>query len=377
MLDRATVDRLRTYEGGMDPVLSVYLAVHPGDGRGMSARLKDMLAPLRDAGQARHGWAISLRSDIEAVIGMADRIAVEAGNGVGLFRCAATGLDEQLLLPDRIRDRAVVAHRPYLAPIDAVIDYYREYLVTLLDGNRAVLYRHGIGTFEEVDTFTDEEIRKSNYGGFAGYEERRVRSHADGVRTRLHRSVLEGVKERMRVGQIEGLVAAGTHNHVDGFKRDAQDSGVLVGTFAIDPHTATLASVRAASAKVVDEHRAGLERAGVERILEMEAAGGPAVVGVRAALNAVNQRAADVLWVQPGDVTGGSQCTDCSWLTVDGRGLCPVCGEALAHVPDIYDAMAMAVRRAGGRVRNVLTETPLEEHRVAVALRFPLRVSIS
>ena len=87
--------------------------------------------------------------------------------------------------------------------------------------------------------------------------------------------------------------------------------------------------------------------------------------------------AVDTLWLQTDEMMAGSACSDCGWLTVGGRGLCPACGESLAEVPDLFDSMAMTVRQHGGTVRTILAETPLAQHHVAASLRFPLRVSIS
>jgi hypothetical protein len=39
-------------------------------------------------------------------------------------------------------------------------------------------------------------------------------------------------------------------------------------------------------------------------------------------------------------------------------------------VPDLLDAMASAVRKSGGSVQNVITETPLVTYEVGAVLRF-------
>ncbi|NNF63622.1 MAG: hypothetical protein HKN07_05120 [Acidimicrobiia bacterium] len=376
LLDTAAVEDLKTFEAGSDPVLSVYLSVRPGDSRGMAARLKDLLNPLRDAGPDDREWSMSLRSEIDAVIAMADRLGAEAGKGIALFRCSARRLDVQLAVSDRVRDRAIVDVRPYVAPIEAMLDYYRHYVVVLLDGNSAEAYRLTTDTFEPIASFVEEDVRKANYGGFGGYEEHRVRGHAEEVRSRLHREVASDAAERVRHG-ADGLIVAGTHDHIASFLNDAGTTAKIIGSFVVDPHTATPAILRANAIGVAEQHRADEDQAGVERVLDVEASGGLAVVGTRAALNAVNQRAVDTLWLQTDEMMGGSECTDCGWLTVGGRGLCPACGESLTEVPDVFDAMAMSVRQHGGTVRTILAETPLSEHHVAASLRFPLRVSIS
>lgn len=376
MLDNAVVDVLRAFDGGSDPVLSVYLVVRPGEGRGVSARLKDLLNPLRDTGPQEHEWMMSLRDDIDAVIGMADRIALEAGHGVAIFRCAARGLDMQLAVSDRVRDRAVVDVRPYLAPLEAMVEYYREYLVVLLDGTTDTLHTLTNDGLSEVASFSDEELRKPNFGGFSGYDERRNRAHAEEVKARLHRAVAVEASQRIRAG-ADGLIVAGTRDQIDRFANDVGEDVRIIGTFVIDSHTATPAILRTHATAVAERHRADEESAGVSRVLDIEASGGLAVVGTRAALNAVNQHAVDTLWLQTDDMVAGNACTDCKWLTVQGRGLCPACGEGLREIPDLFDAMAISVRQHGGAVRTILTETPLAQHQVAVSLRFPLRVSIS
>jgi peptide chain release factor subunit 1 len=52
--------------------------------------------------------------------------------------------------------------------------------------------------------------------------------------------------------------------------------------------------------------------------------------------------------------------------------LCPACGEGMREVPDLLDAMATAVRKSGGSVQNVITETPLMTYEVGAVLRYAM-----
>ena len=86
---------------------------------------------------------------------------------------------------------------------------------------------------------------------------------------------------------------------------------------------------------------------------------------------------AQSLFLQAGASMRGAACTECGWLSREsGTGDCPVCAGAMRQVPDLLDAMAQAVRSAGGAVQNILAETPLAAHQVGADLRFKVTATV-
>src|SRR5215218_4724959 len=118
VIDPAVVDRLLRFEAGDAPVLSVYLSIptDPGEIRGVEARFNSLLAPARelvDTEELSHDERESLRHDVARVVDVGTRARELLGHAVAVFACHRANLHEELVLPRRVRDRAVVDSTPY------------------------------------------------------------------------------------------------------------------------------------------------------------------------------------------------------------------------------------------------------------------------
>ncbi len=376
MIDHDQLERLRSFDSDGHPVVSVYLGVGPGLGelRSVTPRLKDLLAPVRAAAGALDREAEkAVRGDADQILGLAGRVGDQQGRGVAIFSSTGAGLLELVPLPAGVRDRAVLDTRPYLAPVEAMLAELRRACAVVLDRRRAEIYRFDGGELEAWEQLDAEELRKSNYGGFAGYEERRVRTHADEVAHRHYRDTAARLAELLRDDGFDLLVVGGQAENVDGLVTELSPelAARLAGTFPVDTHTVTPAIVAEHCRQLVEDHEAGEQAELADRVLETAKGGGLAAVGLGPVLAAVNQRAVDLLVVATDDSVAGAECASCGWLEHDGAAACPACGEAPRRVPDLVDAMASAVRAAGGGVRHLLTDTPLVADRVGALLRFP------
>lgn len=378
MLDRATVDRLRGIDTGGAPVLSVYLDVpaDPGDFRGVAARLKALLRPVRDLAEGDlldDAAARSLRNDLERVMDMADHPVAHRGASMARFLCDAAGLDERLHLPGPVRDRAVADRTPYLGPLEAMLGHYRPYCAVVIDRRTASIYRFSMGELEAWEVIGEEEVRKDNFGGFSGYAERSVRGHAEEVARRLFRATAERLAVLARDGELELLMVGGQQGNVDGLIEELPPDAArrLAGTFAVDPGTATPADIRDRCAEVARAHEDSAAAGEVEALFDAAGAGDRAVVGLDPVVRAANVRAIGRLVIDADDLVPGVACVECGWLGRSG-GLCGFCGEATLPVPDLIDRVAGQVQADGGEVRYVLGRSDLAEHRVGALLRFPV-----
>ncbi len=377
MIDHDQLERLRSFDSGGHPVVSVYLGVGSGrvEMRSLSPRLKDLLAAVKEEAAALDRDAEkAVRSDAESILGLAGRIGDQQGRGTAVFSSTAAGLLELVALPAGVRDRAVLDTRPYLAPVDAMLAEQRRACAVVLDRRRAEIHRSVGGELEVWEQLDAEELRKSNYGGFAGYEERRVRTHADEVAHRHYRDTAARLTELLRDDAFDLLVLGGQTENVDGLTAELSPdlAARLAGTFTVDTHTVTPAIVAEHCRQVIGEHEAREHAELADRVLELAKGGGLAAVGLGPVLAAVNQRAVDMLVVATDGSVRGAECASCGWLEREGAAACPACGEAPRRVPDLVDAMASAVGTAGGTVRHLLTDTPLGADRVGALLRFPV-----
>jgi peptide chain release factor subunit 1 len=378
VLSTAAVDRLRVIQGDGYPVLSVYLGLKPGVGtlRALPTRLKDLLAPLADpTADLTRDQRMSLRADVDSLFDLSTRISGDLGRGVAVFKCSAIGLDEYLSLPGPVRDRAVVNTSPYVRPLDAMLEHYHRFAVVVIERRRASIFRFSMDHLEAWEELSEEEIRKANWGGFAGYEERRVRSRTEEIAGRHYRDVSARLYGLWRGVGFDLVALGGPQEHVEGLQQALHPDLVqrLAGTFTIDPGTMTPALVLEHTTQVADEYERRHALDAVARLLDTAQAGGTAVVGIEETVTPVNRKAVDLLFVQGTGTVAGSACSQCGELATNGAGrLCPRCGGERRAVPDLLDAMAEAVRSSGGKVQHVLTDTPLREYQVGAALRYAL-----
>ncbi|MEN8234140.1 MAG: hypothetical protein ABFR89_04380 [Actinomycetota bacterium] len=380
MLDHVSIDRLRHAPTKGFPVLSVYINLPPGPEslRNLPARMKDLLASVTaDAELLDREHRRSILADIDALPRDSSRLGVDLGHGVAIFRSSGAGLDEQMALPGPVRDRAILDEAPYLRPLESMIEHFPRYCVAVVGRRLGSIFRFSMGRLETWEEMRAEEIRKSNYGGFAGYEEQRVRARTDEVTAKHFGLVAGRLAELMREEDaFDLLIVGGSDSHVaatiDALASDV--FGRLAGSFTIDPGTMTPALVLDHARRVAADREVVEERRFVGDLFDAAASGGNAVLGLEAVCAAVNRRAVDVLFLQADRVTPGSVCEACERISRERDGACSVCGATVHPVPDVIDRLAESVRAAGGRVRHILTEGPLADVEVGARLRYPLEI---
>ncbi len=375
MISEELLAKLRNERHDGVPVVSVYLRIGPdvSELRALTPRLKDLLHPIREAAaDLDRDSQLSVRTDVDRITNLDGPLASGRGTGVAVFASHAAGLYEVVPLPAAVRDRAVLDDAPYLWPLEAMAAELRRYCGVVLDRRRAEILRFHQRELESWEQINAEELRKANYGGFSGYEERRVRTHAEEVATRHYRDVAARLYDIHREDGFDLLLVGGQSDNVDGLVGELHSDLAqrLAGTFTVDTHTVTPAVVEEMCRQLVQEHEAREQAELVDRLIDAAKSGGLAALGLAEVLDAVNQRAVATMVVDTDATIPGTRCGSCNWLADAASERCPACGEPAVPVPDLVDAMAAAVRRAGGEARHIFTETPLAAHRVGASLRY-------
>src|SRR5436190_1428610 len=203
-IDPEVVERLLRFSSEDAPVISVYLAVpaDPGELRGVETRLHSMLKPVRELGESDvlgHVERESLRHDLDRVLEVANRARELEGRGIGIFACQHAALYEEIVVPRRVRDRAVVDATPYLRPLFAVLDESHRYCVVVVDREQAWIYEFYMGELEDASRVRGRALRKPDYaGGWQGYKEHTVHDKAQQLARRHYRDTAGRVDEVMR-----------------------------------------------------------------------------------------------------------------------------------------------------------------------------------
>jgi len=279
-----------------------------------------------------------------------------------------------------VRDRIQVDATPWVRPLLAVLDEFHRTCVLVVDRETARLWELFAGDITELGQVTEQKgledqppLRKPDYGGWGGFEERGVHNKMGEIAKRHYRRVATMLDDLRRQGRFELLVIGGHDHEIPVFAEFLPHSlrGSVAGSFTIDPNTATIADIRDKAQEVVDHYERDEEQRWVAEVLEKQAAGGLAAIGLEPCLWAGSVSAIGRLLVHDEATAPGVVCEQSGWLGEAGD-TCPICGEPTRKSEDVIDELAQAVIDAGGTVEHVFADTPLTEHLVAADLRFPL-----
>jgi peptide chain release factor subunit 1 len=361
-------------------VLSVYLRIEPDPAglRSAPTRLEAALDRLAeecpDMGPGRRK---ALMTDMEAVRPAAERAREWLGRvplrGVALFAASGLGLFDEVRLPSRPVELAVLDTRPYLRPLLALHARCEPYCVVVVDAEHAWIATSGPDGVRQDTRLTTARPRKPDYGGWHGLVEYRVRNRAEHLYHRHLRRTADLVRQAMCERGARILVVGGHEYAAPGFLAeltpDLRDR--VAGTFVIDPHTMTMPRVRDLAEDVIMRFLAGEARRQVEETVDEHAAGGLAVTGLETCLDAVGERAVEQLFVRVDDRAGGYACDRCGVVSLSA-GPCASCEGRTRTVPDIIGEAMVLVIQAGGAVEQVSGGTALDGARAAARVRFPV-----
>ena len=200
MIAAQTIDRVTRFRGGDLPVVSVYLGLDADrrDLRSLSTRVSSLLNEIRpmtkDSSLSREA-RLALRGDLERI----ETEMVEARptpGAVAIFSCSARDFYEEIELPRPVRDRIQVNATPWVRPHLAVLDEFHRTCVVVLDRETARLWELYAGQISELGQFTEQKgledqppLRKPDYGGWGGLEERGVHNKTEELAKKHFRRV--------------------------------------------------------------------------------------------------------------------------------------------------------------------------------------------
>ena len=372
-----TLDRIaRLHSEGL-PLVSVYLAVHPGpDGqRALRTKADSLLHRIRslaDDGPLDHDARMSLRADIEEVEKIA-RTEMPGRGTLAIFACSGAGVLELVRLPRPVRDRIMVDATPWIGPMLAVLDQYPRCCAMVVDRESAHVWELYLGEMRDAGRLESRALRSAAHPGWHGLAERRARNKADELSKRHFREVAAALDRLFRAERYD-VLAVGGHEHelpgvLEFLPRTLRER--VAGTFAIDPRTATAATVRLHVQAILERYQLDKEQRSVCEVLQAVASGRLAVAGLEPCLWAGSLAAVRALLVQDGAVAPGVVCDASGWFATSGDA-CPLCGGPTRSTPDVIDELVESVIDEGGSIQHVRADTDLRAHLTAAWLRFAL-----
>jgi hypothetical protein len=352
-------------------LISVYVD-RPSPG-GFAALLAELTKPIRDRSQSL-GRSISksVRADSERIRALAPELEADNAPAYALFASSPDNIFVQQPLTHPITSVATLGPRPYLRPLRAAPRALRSGIV-VADRSLARTFVGFARNIDEIGEPLEVEIGKSNYGGFAGYAEHRVRSHADEESARLWKEAGTRLLESHQERSFD-YIAIGSHEeHMEEISRSlhAYLSRLPRTSFVSSPHQLSTSRLRSEIMTLDQEIRHNRHEALAGRVLDTAWSGGNGVLGLASVLDAINAQAVDTLVVAGSFMRGGVICNQCGHLSRDGHS-CPVCGSGMFEVDDIVAAGMDATVAAGGRVYQIGVASPLDVEGVGALTRFSL-----
>jgi len=370
MITTADVERLLRARSPGPSVLSVYVrAPHdPPALRGLPARVEELIASARRAPAEDREVAAGQDEARHVARRLLEVHAREwLGHTVAIFACGEPQLAETFVLPGAFEDRAVFATRPHVRPLLVALQRFPGYCVAIVDGPYAWAFRV---TGERIDRLAPPAAAGAGgtgFGGWYGVESRRLNERVTQLARHSCRDTAAALGPILRGGTLPLVVGGHPHDTPQFLAELADDvADQVVDSFAVDAHTVTPSRARDLADQVIARSAGVRERRLVTELVQ-ERHRGLAAIGLQACLDAVNQRAAELLVVPENEMIPGFVCQRCGTLGSTGTD-CQDWGAASAAVPDLIEEMVLAAMRDGAQV-EATSDPP---GGIAARLRFPL-----
>jgi peptide chain release factor subunit 1 len=360
VLDRDTLRRLAEWNTNGFPVVSLYLDV---DGRRFPkradylARADHLIRRAREEAQAMEDreHARSVHRDSQRMWDFVnDEFDRKGGvRGLTLFGCSGMSLWEELTLPARAPERIVIGDRPYLLPVEVVLQGYEDVCLALVDREKARLFVSALDRIEEASDVLDDVPGWHDQGGWSQARfQRHIKVHV--LRHLKHVSeVLLGLFRRNR---YQRLVLAGPDEVVAELERELHDyvRRTIVAKTSLPMHSSA-GEVLQRIRELEEQMERGREEEAVGRLsAEIEAQTGRAVAGMVDTIAALEEGRVETLIVGADLEASGVRCPSCGHLAPRGRS-CPACGARMDQAPDLVEEAVESALRQRCRV-EVLTQ---------------------
>jgi peptide chain release factor subunit 1 len=364
-LGRDTLRKLAEWNTKGFPVVSLYLDV---DGRRFPKRA-DYLARAEHLARRGHEAAQAMKDREHArsvhrdAKRMSDFVNEEFDRkggvrGLALFACGETGLWEELRLPARVSERIVIGGRPYLLPLEAIVERSEALCVALVDREKARLFVSALDRIEEVSDVLDDVPGWHDQGGWSQSRfQRHIKEHVQ----RHFKHVAEVLLGLLRRRRYQRLVLAGPDEVLAELERELHDyvRRTIAARISL-PVVSSPGEVLETIRELEEEFERAREDQAVRRLsAEIEANTGRAVAGMEQTIAALEEGRVDTLLVGANLEAAGVRCPSCGHVAFRGRA-CPACGAAMEETADLVEEAVESALRQRCRV-EVLPQGPADD----------------
>jgi peptide subunit release factor 1 (eRF1) len=279
-------------------VLSLYLDLSPDQhGRETHAAfvrkaLGERVRSLRPNAPERE----SIERDVARIEAYLRDEVRPSANGLALFTCSGIGFFDAVQLDTPVeRHWLFCGQVPHLYPLVRLVDQYPRYAAVMLDTHQAQIYVFGLNTVERETDVVNEKTRRSTVGGWS---QARYQRRADNMHQQHVKEVVDTLDRIVAEENLSRIVVVGSEVAVPLLRQELPQrlSEKLVDVIRLQRGApedvilqATLDALRQQDATTDAEH--------VARMLDAWRAGGLAVAGPAATLEALQLGQVDELLV--------------------------------------------------------------------------------
>ena len=359
MASTVTLDRLRelaAFRAAKGCAISLYVdldpqvAVNPGD-------VKSRVNSLLDAGGRNGGFdtaamtrdqKIAFKDDLDRIRQyFSDEFDRSGARGFALFCSGLDNLFQPLPLASEVAEDVRVGRELYLAPLVPVVGRGEGALVAVIGRERGQLFRLRAGGLEEIHDQTEEAPSQHDQGGWSQSNYQR---HIDEIVVQHIKRVIEQIDRRVRREPSLRLVIVANESvraEVEG-RLSPEAHKAVVGWTTAEAHAEGPQLLEVVK-PVLEEARAGEERAALERWREEASREGRAAAGWEQTLEAASDGRVELLLVQQNVNREAYQCPACGRGQI-ANGNCPLDGTRMERRPDGLDLAVHQTLQHGGAV---------------------------
>lgn len=338
---------------------------------GFGARISDLGRPVRAAAETRDRNVVkSVDSDLRRIRAMAEELEGAAVPAYAVFASAIDDIFTVQPLTHSVASTAVLGARPYMRPLRAAPRPTRAG-VLVADRGTARTFVAFDGSLEELGEPLQADVGKSNFGGFAGYDEHGVRARAHEASAKMWREAGQRLLDRHFDSPLDFVSVGGHEEMFDDIRSGFHPylSELPQMTFVTSPRAVTPAMLREQLAGQRAQIRESDELALADEVLAASSRGDRGLVGLRAVLDATNVQSISDLVVAGEFSRPGVMCSQCGWIDRDGE-KCPVCAAPLLGVPDVVSAVMDSTIAHGGKVHQISVGSRLDREGIGALTRF-------
>lgn len=332
-------------------IVSVYLNVDPSRHSKEEYRLtlRNLFKEVSD---------IISKDDISRIENYLDFEYDWQGKSLAIFSSAERDIWRVYPLPVPVKDQIYVLNRPFLEPLNRVLDISGQYVVSLIarEGIRLFMFRGG--QLEDTSGTFGPLPERHKQGGWAAS---RIQRHADEMAQRNLREGADLLVKFCEKAKCNRILLAGTDENIHLFKDLLPKAwqGRIVGTFHADI-TASESEILERSMAVMQEVDPEREQNLVREMFTAAAKGTLGSIGLADTMAAVQDGRAKMLIVADGYRAEGYQCSQCHFITVEALDTCPFCGNEMNHITDAVNATIHNALKNGIQIEVIHGNQELE-----------------